>query len=196
MFRTPARRFFACGMAIAALEEFVSQGLWKGLYVTWVFMLIPFAVFLVIAWYVRIALDRRAAGWQAALGYYLVAGGLGLAVEWFVIGLSPWSDKTSPAWLIAVFHAGMFSFWGTVAMAPHLLLDDRPECARLRRWFLGSFAALMGVTYVLALTATVTGAEKGVRFLACIGSVVVTFLAMNGFYVLYFWGCGRRRPLI
>jgi hypothetical protein len=194
MFQTPARRFFVCGMAIAALEEFITQGVLKGSYFSWVFTLIPFAVFLVIAWYVRIALDRRAAGWRAGLSYYLVTGGLGLAVEWFVIGLSPWSDRTSPPWLIALFHAGVFSFWGTVALAPHLLLDDRPEWARLRRWFLGSFAALMGMTYVLTLTAKVTGAEEGVQFLASIGPLIVTFLTMNVFYALYFRSCGRSAP--
>jgi hypothetical protein len=118
---------------------------------------------------------------------------MGLAIEWFIIGLSPWSDKSSPRWLVALFHAGVFSFWGTVALAPYILLDDRPENARLKRRFLWTFAALMIVTYVLTFTAKVGGAGGDVQFLASIGPLTITFLTMNVFYGPYFRSCGTLR---
>jgi hypothetical protein len=114
-------------------------------------------------------------------------------VEWFVIGLSPWSDRTSPMALIAVFHAGMFSFWGTVALAPRILLDLRPQAAGLRRRFLIAFATLGAATYVTTFAAKIVGADRGAQFLATIGPVVITFLSMNVFYMQYFCVCGPRR---
>jgi len=193
MFQTPAKNFFLYGMTIAALEEFISQGVLKGSCFLWVFTLIPFALFLVVARGVRAILRRRATGWRGPALYYLVTGGMGLAIEWFIIGLSPWSDQSSPRWLVALFHAGVFSFWGTVALAPYILLDDRPENARLKRRFLWAFAALMIVTYVLTFTAKVGGARGDAQFLASIGPLAITFLTMNVFYGLYFRSCGTLR---
>jgi hypothetical protein len=186
-----AKKFFLYGLAIAGLEEFITQGVLKDSYFLWVFTLIPFGVFLGIAGCVWAVLHKFAAGGRAAVLYYLAAGTTGLAVEWFLIGLSPWSDRTSPPVLIAVFHAGMFSFWGTVALAPRILLDSRPQIAKLRHRFLRAFTALGVVTYVLTFAAKAMSAEKDAQFLASIGPVVITFLTMNVFYVQYFGSCCR-----
>ena len=196
MFYPSAKKFFLYGLAIAGLEEFITQGVLKGSYVLWVFTLIPFAVFLVIAGCIRAALHKCARGWRAALSYYLVTGGLGLAVEWFVIGLSPWSDRTSPLLLIILFHAGMFSFWGTVALAPHILLDCRPETATLQGRLRWTIAILMGATYVLTFSAQAASAPPSSQFLVSIGPVVITFLTLNVFYFQYFRTCGRFTPLV
>ena len=102
-----AKKFFLYGLAIAGLEEFITQGVLKESYNLWVFTLLPFAVFLGIAGCVWAILHRFTAERLATILYYITTGAIGLAVEWFVIGLSPWSDRTSPMALIAVFHAGM-----------------------------------------------------------------------------------------
>jgi hypothetical protein len=184
-----AKKFFLYGLAIAALEEFITQGVLKESYFLWVFTLIPFAVFLGIAGCAWAVLPRFASEWLAVVLYYLAAGTMGLAVEWFLIGLSPWSDRTSPPALVAVFHAGMFSFWGTVALAPRILLDPRPQVAKLKHYFLRAFTALGVVTYVLTFAAKIVAAEKDAQFLASIGPVIITFLTMNAFYVQYFRSC-------
>ena len=140
-------RFFQYGLSIAAAEEFLTQGLLKNNYTTWIFTLIPFGLFLIVASCLREFLHRRVCGWIAPLLYYISMGTVGLAVEWFIIGLTPWSDRTSPLLLVVLFHSGMFSFWGTVALGPHILLDDRdatvrcshdnPEVQRVYQDFLG-----------------------------------------------------------
>lgn len=186
MFPISLTRFFLYGIAIAGLEEFITQGVLKDSYFLWVFTLIPFAVFLSIARCIGIVLYKFMAPRHAAVLYYLAAGTIGLAVEWFLIGLSPWSDRTSPPALIAIFHAGMFSFWGTVAFAPHVLLDPRPQVAGLKCRLATAFAGLMAAAYVLTFAAKVVAADQGVLFLASIGPIIVTFLAMNVFYVQYF----------
>lgn len=196
MFHPSVKKFFLYGLAIAGLEEFITQGVPKGSYFSWVFTLIPFVVFLGIAGCARAVLHRLVKGWRAAALYYALTGGIGLTVEWFIIGLSPWSDRNSPHLLIALFHAGVFSFWGTVALAPHILLDARREIAPLQRRLRTTFAILMAVTYVLTLTAKAVAAPEGTQFLASIGPVVVTFLTMNVFYFQYFRSCGRSMPLV
>jgi hypothetical protein len=143
-----------------------------------------------------VLLHRFAAGWRAAALYYLAAGALGLVVEWCIIGLSPWRDPNAPLTVIVVFHAGVFSFWGTVALAPHLLLDARPEMAKLKRRFTITFSALMGATYIFTFAAKVFGAPRGAQFLGAIGLVILTFLALNVFYIQYFRSCGESAPLL
>ena len=188
-----AKKFFLYGLVIAALEEFITQGVLKESCFLWIFTLIPFAVFLGIAGCVWAVLHRFATEWLAIVLYYLAAGTMGLAVEWFLIGLSPWSDPSSPLALIVVFHAGMFSFWGTVALAPRIVLDFRPQVAKLRRCFLRAFAAIGVMTYALTFAAKAMNAEKNVQFLASVAPVVITFLTMNVFYVSYFRRCRQRR---
>jgi hypothetical protein len=101
---------------------------------------------------------------------------------------------SSPTALVAAFHAGMFSFWGTVALAPRIVLDRRLQVAKLRHRFLTTFTVLGVVAYLLTFLAKIAAAEKGVQFLATIGPVVVTFLAMNMFYVQDI-ACCRQSPV-
>lgn len=123
MFHPSAKKFFLYALAIAGLEDFITQGVLKGSYVLWVFTSIPFVVFLGIAGCVRAFLHKMVKGRRAAMLYYVVTGGIGLAVEWFIIGLSPWSDRCSRRLLIALFHAAMFRF----------LRDRSPGPAHLAR---------------------------------------------------------------
>ena len=199
MLTSTRKRFFAYGLLIAAAEEFLTQGLLKNSYILWIFTLIPFALFLLLASFLRWFIHRTARGWVAPLWYYILMGTVGLAVEWFIIGLTPWSDQTSPFLLIVLFHCGMFSFWGTVALGPHILLDDRLATAAARRAFARTLVALMVSSYMLALAARLTHASEAVQFLATIGPVVLTFLSMNGIYAWYFSCCsgliGQRTAL-
>jgi hypothetical protein len=185
-----SKRFFLYGLAIAGLEEFITQGVLKESYFLWIFTLLPFAVFLAIAGCFWAVLHRLATERRAVVVYYLAAGTIGLAVEWFLIGLAPWTDRTSPPALVAIFHAGMFSFWGTVALAPRILLDDRLHVAGLRRRSSIALATLGVVTYVLTFSAKIAAAGKDVQFLVSVGPVVITFLVMNVFYVQYARSCG------
>ncbi|MHB0958623.1 MAG: hypothetical protein ACYC0X_16260 [Pirellulaceae bacterium] len=187
-------RFYLYGVSIAAAEEFLTQGVLKQSYVVWIFTLIPFGLFLILASWLRTFLHRRPLGWTAPALYYVAMGTFGLAVEWFIIGVSPWSDKTSPRLLIVLFHMGMFSFWGTVALGPHILLDQRSLTATVRHAFIGTFVALMTCSYFLALAALVAGASSDLQFVATIAPVVLTFLSMNFIYVWYFGAGMFFRP--
>ena len=76
--------------------------------------------------------------------YFVTCGLAGLMIEWFLIGLTPWSNPDAPVVLMALFQVGMFSFWATVAYAPRLLLarDEPGRWARkaVIRFSVGYFA--------------------------------------------------------
>lgn len=183
--------FFLYGLSISAAEEFLTQGLLRDAYVSWIFTLIPFAIFLTLAYYLRKIIHRYKREWIAILLYYVTMGSVGIAVEWFIIGLAPWRDRTSPLMLVVLFHIGMFSFWGTVALGPHILLDDRVAFAKIRRTFAKTLVSFLSCTYVMAVTARLLGASAAIQFLFTVGPIILAFLSMNGIYAWYFANCQR-----
>lgn len=178
----PAFRFYLIGMIVAGLEEFITQGVLKNNLGGWIIpTVIAFLPFLIIVRSTGQFLDRRVSEHKAAFLYFLVAGGIGLAVEWFIIGLSPWNNPDEPALATLAIQMGMFSFWSGVAFAPRLLLDKRdfvsPVRRRFKRFLMLGMAAIYCVTFAVA---------KEAQFLAGISSVLVTFISMNFYYFQYF----------
>ena len=113
-----------------------------------------FLPFLIAVRFIGRLLDKKFAEPRALLIYYLVAGGLGLVFEWFVMGLALWSNPNAPFLPMLIFQLGMFSFWASVALAPRLLLDRREVVSRVRKWFARSFIFCMAVIYLLTFTAS------------------------------------------
>ena len=184
----PASKFLLVGLLVAGLEEFITQGVLKNSYAGWILpTIVAFLPFLLIVRCVGEILMRRLSESGAILIYYLTAGGIGLLVEWFLIGLSPWRDPGAPALLMLIFQLGMFSFWGGVAIAPQLILDKRDSVSRVRksylRFLIGGMAVIYGLTFLVP--------EKA-RFLTSIVSVLATFLGLNLFYFQYIRAFGWR----
>ncbi|MBI2928269.1 MAG: hypothetical protein HYY24_21580 [Verrucomicrobia bacterium] len=174
-------RFYFLGLAVAALEEFITQGVLKQNYAAWIVpTIIAFVPFLILVRCIGGLLDNNFAEARAVLIYYVAAGGIGLLFEWFVIGLTPWSNPSAPFLAMLIFQLGMFSFWGSVALAPRLLLDRRESVGRVRRWFVRALISGMAVIYVLAFTV-----PREIRFPATIAAVLFTFLALNISYHQY-----------
>lgn len=168
-------RFCLLGLLVAGLEEFITQGVLKGTYGGWILpTLIAFVPFLLLLRATGAWLDRLLPQPASVLSYYLLAGSVGLLVEWFVIGLSPWRDPLAPIPAIAAFHAGMFSFWGTVALVPRIWMDSRESVAcirqRVRRW---TGAGFLGI-YILTFTM-----PDSLRFGVVIISVLALFTGLN-----------------
>jgi hypothetical protein len=55
-----------------------------------------------------------------------LAGFVGLMIEWFVIGNSPWGNPDAS-------NIGMFAYWACMVVVPIALLDTAPQTQRLRR---------------------------------------------------------------
>ncbi len=184
----PSLRFYFLGLAVAGLEEFITQGVLKQNYAGWIVpTIIAFLPFLIVVRFIGGFLDKRFAEPRAILIYYVAAGAIGLLFEWFVIGLAPWSNPRAPFLAMLVFQLGMFSFWGSVALAPRLLLDQRASVGRVRRWFVRALVSGMAVIYLVAFTVA-----SEARFTATIAAVVFTFLGLNAWYFRYFRVLGKK----
>ena len=182
----PTLKFVLLGLLVAGLEEFITQGVLKNSYGGWIIpTLIAFLPFLLVMLAVGWWLSRCFRESTAALIYYLVAGGIGLALEWFVMKLAPWRD---PHILQIPFQLGMFSFWATVAFAPRLLLDRRNAVSRIRRTYQIALIFLAAAVYACTLSVPLEH-----RFLAGIGSVLSAFLLLNVFHFLYVRALARLR---
>ncbi len=96
-------------------------------------------------------------------------------VEWFLLGnapvLEPFQIVTQP---------GMFTYWGTMLLAPYLMME--PDVAGLKRRFMLFFASFSLVYLLVALV--VPKARGGIFFGFVLFATGTT--ALNYFYVRYF----------
>src|SRR5215470_12141633 len=111
------RRFCLIGMSVASLEEFISQGVLKRNLVGWIIpTIIAFLPFLVGTAMIHRLLQRRLGnGNRLELSFYALSGGIGLMVEWFLIGLSPWNSFGADPLVSTLSQLAIFSFWGGAA---------------------------------------------------------------------------------
>jgi len=187
----PAFKFYGIGLIVASLEEFITQGVLKNNLGGWIIpTVIAFLPFLIIVRSVGKFLEQRLAEQKAVFIYYLISGGIGLSVEWFLIGLSPWKDPNAHPLATLALQVGMFSFWSGVAFAPRMLLDKRdfvsPVRRRLKRFLILGMAVIYCVTFA---------ARKEVQFPASIASVLIVFISMNFFYLQYFRALKRHSEI-
>src|SRR5215510_2318565 len=149
------RRFCLIGMTVASLEEFISQGVLKRSVVGWIIpTIIAFLPFLVGTAIIHGLLQRRLwNGNRLELSFYTVSGGIGLMVEWFLVGLSPWNSFGADPLVSTVFQLAMFSFWGSVAFVPRILQDKRLTVAglvkQLKRSLIAGFAIIYFLTFLV-----------------------------------------------
>jgi len=130
---------------------------------------IAFVPFLIVVRQLGKRLDRSIIESRAILAYYVISGVIGLMIEWLVIGLSPWSNSAADPLLTLIFQIGIFSFWGSVAFAPRLLLDRRDSAARLRKWYKLFLAFGFGSIYLFTSLAS-----REAKFVVGIGAVLAT----------------------
>jgi hypothetical protein len=169
--------FVLFGLALAAPAEVLNQVLARGNPPAFLNTMISYFVLLVIGYFVNQALarhfHRRA---RARLTLYLLFGSLGLMVEWFLLGNAP---VLSPLQLIT--QSGMFTYWGTMMLAP-CLLREPADFAGIKRKFVRFFGAY---SLLYLLVAGIVPRAKGGIFFAFVIFAAGT-AGLNVFYVKYF----------
>jgi hypothetical protein len=115
------------------------------------------------------------------LAHFFVYGLVGLMIEWFAIGLSPWSDSDANALLMLVFQLGMFSFWASVSFLPRLFSNVGELSVQARKSILKFYIPYFIITYIIAFL--VPGSLK---FVTIIPLVLFGYLFLNVFYWRYF----------
>ena len=167
--------FVVLGLLSAAPGEVLNQILSRHNVPAFRSTMISYAVLLAIGFFVGKGISAMFKKSKARLIYYLLFGCLGLMVEWFLLGnapvLEPFQIITQP---------GMFTYWGTMLLAPWLMLED--GFADLKRSFLIFFASFSLFYLVVAL---VVPRDKGGIFFGFIVFAAGT-TALNWFYFKYF----------
>lgn len=104
-----------------------------------------YAVLLIMGYGVLVLIDRSLPGplWSNVVAI-LVFGFAGLAVEWFLIGNSPWGNPDAIQW-------GMFVYWVGLFMIPRIMVDVREGLQDLQRRIRRVYGLYVALHLVLAL---------------------------------------------
>lgn len=118
--------FVSIGVVVAAVGELqfsvLVRGDWANLYGSMVFN----AVYLSGAFLVTLLIFRLLPQRLAFLVGAVLAAAGGLAVEWFLIGNSPWGNPDAN-------QIGMAAYWAGMVLVPWLLIDSDPRLRPLKR---------------------------------------------------------------
>ncbi|MHA2366301.1 MAG: hypothetical protein ACXAC7_20260 [Candidatus Hodarchaeales archaeon] len=173
-------KYIILGLLVASLEEFITQGVLKNNLIDWIVpTIVVFGSFLIFMHIYIKYLENNYAESKAFVMFYLGAGFFGLFIEWIFIGLNPWRD---PNVLQIPFQLGMFGFWGSIALAPIILLDQKKTNINLRNLFKKTL--LIGFSLIYFIVFTTSPDEK--QFVITIIAVILFFLLLNVFYFKYF----------
>jgi hypothetical protein len=167
------------------VEEFLTVVVLKHDVASYLFtLLVLFPVFLTFV-YLSSSLLARLPFKEPSreLAHLFIFGVLGLMIEWFLIGLSPWSNPGANPVLMLLFQLGMFSFWATVAFAPLLFITAGELSKRIRRGILRFYVPYFAVVYIVTLAVPAQA-----RFPITISLIIFGYLFLNLFYVRYFRG--------
>jgi hypothetical protein len=172
--------FVAIGSAFATVEEFLTIVVLRGDFASYVFtLLILFPVYLSLVYSSSRLIDRfvrREPGRD--LAHFLIYGSVGLQMEWFLMGLAPWSNPGSNPLLMFGFQLGMFAFWATVATAPRVFLD--PQARHVRRRVLRFYVPYFAAVHVLGLAVS-----ERLRFGTIIVLIIYGYLVVAGILLSY-----------
>jgi hypothetical protein len=170
------------GTLFATLGEFLFCVLVRQSVPDYLFTLAAYPVILAVAALPMRWIERHMPAPLAAdIGVYAFAGFAGLAIEWFVIGNSPWAnpDANDP---------GMFAYWATVLAMPRLLLDRRPYLRRVRREAAIAFAAYAPSALAIGLLT-----PQILRLYVLVWVVMIGYTAMNLLFLRSFVLTWRRQ---
>jgi len=167
--------FILLGLLFAAPGEVLNQILARHNFRAFRSTMISYAGLLLVGFVVA---NQMSVAWpkpKARLIYYLSFGTLGLLVEWCLLGNAPGLDP-----LQLITQPGMFTYWGTMLLAPWLLME--PAFPDLRKSFLRFFVSF---TVLYLLVAWVVPREKGGIFFGFV-LFAAGYTTLNCFYWKYF----------
>jgi hypothetical protein len=179
----PFLKFVAIGSLFSTIEELLTVVMIRGDWGSYIFtLLILFPAFLAIVFYSSRLLDRL---WQTQrsreLAHFFVYGMAGLMIEWFLIGLSPWSNPSANPFGMLLFQIGMFSFWATVAFMPRLASNPDELSRRFTRGIFRFYLPYFALVYVVAFSL-----PRAKRFAPVVIMIIVGYVALNCWYARYF----------
>lgn len=175
--------FLAIGTLFSTVEEFLTVIVLKHDVPSFLFTLVAlFPAFLTLVYFSSRVLDRLIRRPPVReVTHFFAYGAMGLLIEWFAIGLSPWSNPDAPPVLMLLFQLGMFSFWATVAFAPRLFLEPHALARATRRTTLRFWVPYFAVVYLVAFLVPVR-----LKFATVITLIVLGYLTLTVVFLRYF----------
>lgn len=174
--------FILIGVIFAGVEEFLTIALLKeDLAGFFIVMLVVFPLYLTIVYFSSKIIDYFWRKEIADVIHFFAYGITGLMIEWFLIGLSPWSNPEASPGAMFIFQVGMFSFWVTVSFVPRLFIDERNIFNKIKRKMLKFYVSYFVIVYIIAFLLPLYA-----RFVILILLIIVGYSFMNIFYVVYF----------
>ena len=159
------------GSLFATVGEFLFCVLVRQSLPDYLFTLAAYPAILALTYLPLRWIERRMPSEPTAdMAAYAIAGLLGLAIEWFVIGNSPWANPEAN-------DLGMFAYWATVLAMPRLMLDPRPHLRPVRRAAAAAFAA-----YAFGALAVGVLTPQPLRLFVLVWVVVLGYTGMNLFF--------------
>ncbi len=129
--------FVLIGSVVAWVGEFVFNILITGNYSNFLFTLLFYPCYLALAFYLQ---KYLACAFKIKhihfFACYFLFGFIGLAIEWFVIGNSPWGNPEA-------IQFGQFSYWTALVLVPLIVLGNVSKRAKyLVLYILAKFVIL------------------------------------------------------
>jgi hypothetical protein len=185
--------FIGVGSFFSTVEEFLTVVVLKHDVASYVItLLVLFPMFLTFVYFSSMLLDML---WHtdtgAELSHFFVYGWVGLMMEWFLMGHSPWGNPAANPVLMLGFQLGMFSFWSTVAFAPRLFLADNDRAKNVRRWILAFYVPYFVFVYVIGLAVPADS-----RFGTIVILVIAGYFIVSALFACYFVWSIRSSTLI
>jgi hypothetical protein len=175
--------FLAVGSFFSTVEEFLTVVVLKHDFAGYVFtLLILFPAFLTLVYFSSRLIRRAIQGIRRQeAAHFFIYGFAGLMIEWFLIGLSPWSDPSANPLLMLVFQLGIFSFWAAVGFAPRLFTNADEMSHKTRKSVLTFYVPYFIIVYAVAFLA-----PQSMKFPVVIGLIILGYLVVDLFCLQYF----------
>ncbi|MGD2250173.1 MAG: hypothetical protein PVF58_17350 [Candidatus Methanofastidiosia archaeon] len=175
-------KFILMGVVFAGVEEFLTIALIKeDLSGFFIVIMLFFPLYLTIVYFSSKIINYFWRKEFADIIHFFTYGIAGLMIEWFLIGLSPWSNPEAHPGAMFFFQVGMFSFWATVSFVPRMFIDERKKFNKIKKTMLKFYVSYFVIVYIIAFLLPVYA-----RFVVLILLIIVGYGLMNIFYLQYF----------
>ena len=166
-------KFVLVGYLFAQVIEFQFNVLVTHNYGNWLFALLYYPVYLVVAFFSHRLISKFIRKeWIADVVYLVTWGAIGLfGMEWVIIGNTPWQNPDAN-------QIGMLSFWIALSFMPRIFSNPQPQFDKLKKKIVRYFTAYSILTTAIGLLL-----PQSLRLFVLVVCEIVGYTFMN----IYYW---------